>query len=339
MKQQISYASLNAVVTKQQIHDRHKQGRSVIRKNGWLSIILSVSIVIGVIRAWALDASADEWIVIFFANFSIAAAIGLTFWWICVVVSEKSMERRIRFENFARDNYLTYVPEEAKPEYQGVIFSSGGRRLLYDRFRSDDFEIGNYRYTVQHGKSSTTYKYGYIRIKLQRNVAHMLLDGKSNNANIFGASISNLPQTMSRDQTLSLEGDFNEYFTLYAPKEYERDALYLFTPDLMALLIDNVSKFDVEVIDDQLFVYGSEFHLVDEKVWHRIFAIITNVGQKTISQTDYYADEQIGDRKIDTIASGGRRLRRGIPWAAVIPAGLGFLFVVVQVVIDWVIRH
>ena len=40
----------------------------------------------------------------------------------------------------------------------------------------------------------------------------------------------------TRTQVLSLEGDFDRYFTLYCPKEYERDALYVFTPDLMALL-------------------------------------------------------------------------------------------------------
>jgi hypothetical protein len=317
MSSQTSYAALHGVVTKQEIHDKQRAGHPGMLKHGWLVIILCVALGIGLIRAWALAASAEQWLAVFLSNFTIAAAIGLGLWWIGVVVSEKAMERRIRFENFAHDNNLTYVAKEVDPEFEGIIFSSGHSRRLYDRFQSDDFEIGNYRYTVQHGKSSTTYKYGYIRIKLQRHVAHMLLDGKSNNTNIFGASLSNLPLTMNKDQTLSLEGDFNEHFTLYAPKEYERDALYIFTPDLMALLIDNVSKFDVEVIDDQLFVYGSEFHLVDENVWRRIFAIITNVGQKTISQTDYYADERVGDRSIDVVAEPGRRLRQGLSWQSI----------------------
>jgi hypothetical protein len=135
---------------------------------------------------------------------------------------------------------------------------------------------------------------------------------------------------MNKDQTLSLEGDFNEHFTLYAPKEYERDALYIFTPDLMALLIDNVSKFDVEVIDDQLFVYGSEFRLVDENVWRRIFAIITNVGQKTISQTDYYADERVGDRSVDVVAEPGRRLRQGLSWQVIVFAVLFIIGTAIQ---------
>lgn len=330
MNSHTSYTALHAAVTKQQIHDKQKANRPMIAKRGWLMIILCVALSIGFIRAWALAVSADQWIFIFLVNFSLPAVVGLGIWWISVVVSEKAMERRIRFENFAHDNNLTYLHKEVSPEYQGVIFSSGSQRRLYDRFCSDDFEIGNYKYTVQHGKSSTTYKYGYIRIKLERNVAHMLLDGKSNNMNILGASISNLPITMNKDQTLSLEGDFNEHFTLYAPKEYERDALYIFTPDLMALLIDHVAQFDVEVIDDQLFVYGSEFRFVDEKTWRRIIAIIANVGQKTISQTDYYADERVGDRSIDTVAKDGRRLRRGLKWQVVVVVIIYAIYTVFQ---------
>lgn len=42
---------------------------------------------------------------------------------------------------------------------------------------------------------------------------------------------------------LSLEGDFDRYFTLYCPGDYERDALYVFTPDLLALLIDESRHF------------------------------------------------------------------------------------------------
>lgn len=339
MKRQVSYAALHAAITKQQIYDRQKANRSMTSKYGWLLIILSISLLLAMVRAWALAGAPNQWIIIFLENFSIAALVGLTVWWIGVIISVKSMERRIRFENFARDNSLTYLPEEASPEYQGVIFSTGSQRRLYDRFFSDAFEIGNYRYTVRHGKSSSTHKYGYIRIKLQRNIAHMLLDSKSNNVNILGASISNLPVTMNKDQTLSLEGDFNEHFTLYAPKEYERDALYIFTPDLMALLIDNVAQFDVEVIDDQLFVYGAEFHLVEDKTWQRIFAIISNVGQKTISQTDYYADEKVGDRSADIVADKGRRLRRGIPWVTLAAAVTGFLFVAAQVAFQWAIER
>ena len=47
-----------------------------------------------------------------------------------------------------------------------------------------------------------------------------MLDARSNNG-LFGGT--NLPSQFNKDQILILEGDFNEYFTLYCPREYDRD--------------------------------------------------------------------------------------------------------------------
>lgn len=57
-----------------------------------------------------------------------------------------------------------------------------------------------------------------------------------------------------REQRLSLEGDFDRHFALYCPAGSERDALYLFTPDILALLIDRVRGLDVEVVGDRLLL-------------------------------------------------------------------------------------
>ena len=81
---------------------------------------------------------------------------------------------------------------------------------------------------------------------------HIVLDSTGNNS-VFG---SNLPVTFDADQLLGLEGDFDRHFSLYCPADYERDALYLFTPDIMARFIDNAAVLDVEIVDDWLFLYG-----------------------------------------------------------------------------------
>ncbi|WP_414172275.1 hypothetical protein [Clavibacter tessellarius] len=51
-----------------------------------------------------------------------------------------------------------------------------------------------------------------------------------------------------------LEGDFDRHAALYCPEGYERDALYLFTPDVMAVLVDRVRGFDVEIRGDRLLL-------------------------------------------------------------------------------------
>lgn len=60
-------------------------------------------------------------------------------------------------------------------------------------------------------------------------------------------------------QRLRLEGDFDRYFAVYVPPGYERDALELLTPDVMACLIDHGRHWDVEIVDDRLIVASHRF--------------------------------------------------------------------------------
>lgn len=339
---QINYDGLQMAVSDAQIDAEIRTGRGGLTQRRWYGIVTIAAVIVGwMVGPFGTTTSLAR-LGVFLTAAAVAALVLLSVGKIARHAYRKLVANRLRLMAFARDNQLVYVEELEKPTYPGVIFQTGSQRRIYDQFLGEangEFEIGNYEYTVQHGKSSTTYRYGYIRIALERHVAHMLLDGKANNTTVFNASFSNLPITMARDQTLELEGDFNEHFTLYAPKEYERDAYYIFTPDLMALLIDEAGKFDVEVIDDQLFVYGKEFNFYDTATWQRIMAIIMTVGAKTISQTDYYADERVGNRTIDVVAEGGRRLRRGIPWSVVAVAAFGLIMAGAQLLVHGTIQR
>jgi hypothetical protein len=235
-------------------------------------------------------------------------------------------ERWARLDAFARANGLVFSPRDAGPGYPGMIFGLGTDRVAQERLTrtADPFlDFANYRYTTGSGKSRTTHDWGYLALKLERRLPNMVLDSRSNNL-LFG---TNLPSTFDRSQVLKLEGDFNEHFTLYCPTAYERDALYVFTPDLMALLIDVAAPFDVELVDDWMFVYSAtRFELTDAATVQRLFRIVDTVGATTLSQTDRYADERIGDRSIDLVAPAGARLKRGIPVVAIV---VGVVFAVV----------
>jgi hypothetical protein len=56
----------------------------------------------------------------------------------------------------------------------------------------------------------------------------------------------------------------------------------------------------------------------DAATVQRLFDIVDTVGSKTLSQTDRYADERIGDRSVDIVAPAGARLKRSIPVVAVV---------------------
>lgn len=59
-----------------------------------------------------------------------------------------------------------------------------------------------------------------------------------------------------------------------------------------------------------LFVYSQlSFDMLNVEVMERLFNIINAVGGKTLSQTDRYSDEKVGDRTKDVVAVSGQRLR------------------------------
>ncbi|TBN56412.1 hypothetical protein EYE40_02800 [Glaciihabitans arcticus] len=221
-------------------------------------------------------------------------------------------EKWMRLSRFAAANGLSFSPEDKNPQYPGAIFDRGDSRVTLDHLTSTTgrfFDMGNYRYQTGSGDSRATHNWGFMAFNLDRKLPHMVLDATSNNG-LFGGS--NLGVSFTKDQVLSLEGDFGKHFTLYCPRQYERDALYVFTPDLMALLIDEASPFDVEIVDDWMFVYSATpFVPTDPAVYQRLFRIIDTVGAKTLTQTDRYADERIGDSTVNLVAPQGQRLKRG----------------------------
>ncbi|MGF6822698.1 hypothetical protein M2317_001605 [Microbacterium sp. ZKA21] len=189
---------------------------------------------------------------------------------------------RYRLSRFAAANNMSYEDRVDNPGLPGMIFQNGNARRATRLVRGHSprfVEFGNYQYTVKHGKSSTTYHWGYVAVKLDVPLPNIVLDAVGNNG--FG---SNLPASFDKDQHLSLEGDFDRYFTLYCPAGYEQDALYLFTPDIMARFIDSAAQLDVEIVDDWLFLYTQrQASTLDPATWAWLFgavgALITKFDQ------------------------------------------------------------
>lgn len=272
-------------------------------------------------------------------------------------------ERWYRLDRFAAANGMTYLPALAAPALPGMIFGVGGSRSSSDLVRGEKprfVEFANYEYTTGSGKNRTTHRWGYVAIKLDVPLPHIVLDATSNNG-LFG---SNLPTTFDKDQRLGLEGDFDTHFSLYCPEGYEADALYLFTPDIMARFIDNAAALDVEIVDDWLFLYGKrEFSGLDPATWAWLFSVIAALLDKFAQWARWRDDRLQADaaagalsapgtaaqalaggaattpstalpfsappqalRPPPGVALTGRRLKRGIPWGAVIVFGVVALF-------------
>ena len=103
----------------------------------------------------------------------------------------------------------------------------------------------------------------------------------------------------------------------------------IFAPDLMALLIDRLGTFDVEIVDDTLFVYGGRFDLLAPRTYDWLQEIVDTVVARTVRRTERYSDDlallQSDPRAArptgptNVIAEPGRRLRaRRWGWASVV---------------------
>jgi len=241
-----------------------------------------------------------------------------------VLTFRKKINRSVKIYRFAVANGLKYDFKLDNPIRNGLIFSNPGTRqsFIYDSLSREGerpFEIGNYYFQTQssYKQPSKSHLYGFMRIKLDKFLPHMVLDATDDDIKVGGLRLSRLGATFAKDQVLKLEGNFNDNFTLYAPKEYETDALYVFTPDLMALFIDNANTFNAEIVDNNLYIYSLRpFFLDKPETFERLFAILDTIGLKALKQTGNYRDSR--SDVSGAVATSGRRLKRGISATVII---------------------
>ncbi|MDQ1075021.1 MULTISPECIES: hypothetical protein [Microbacterium] len=264
-------------------------------------------------------------------------------------------ERRYRLDRFARANGLEWRGDVDDPPLPGMIFDQGHSREASDvvsGYRPRFIEVANYAYKTGSGKSETTHKWAYVAIRLDTPLPHIVLDAVGNNG-LFGAS--NLPITFTREQRLGLEGDFDTYFALYCPEGYERDALYLFTPDVMARFIDNAAALDVEIVDDWLFLYARrDLSTLDPRTWEWLFTTVAAIEEK-VAQWARWRDERLqasvaaGPTAVGTaaplltpppagVAPQGRRLKRSVSWLTVAIGVIVVGYWIVSIVSDVFLR-
>jgi hypothetical protein len=223
--------------------------------------------------------------------------------------------RFLQLDRFARGHHLRYLPITGKPPYPGTLFHKRSAGPTFDRLVGSErrpLEIGNYRYTL-FSKAMRSITWGYLVLRMDRKLPQMILHSRRNERQRRLISTE-----VIKRQTLSLEGDFDKHFTLYVPQGYERDALYVFTPDLMGLVIDKTGDLDIEIVDDWIIFYSpKKFDLLDPATLTRLFGIADVLGAKFHRQSDRYADDRDGAAfGANTVGRRGRRLTVVFPYVA-----------------------
>ncbi len=228
----------------------------------------------------------------------------------------------IRLHKFAEANRLSFQSNLLGSPHAGAIFEEGyGHRINQVITLPGGIEIANYQYETGSGKSHRYHPWVYVRIALPRHLPHMILDANSNN---FFGKFTNLPVGLSGSEVLSLEGDFDRYFKLYAPEQYRTDALYIFTPDVMSAMIDRAKNFDVEIIDNSLLLYSGgssqKMKLTGPGQLQGLIEVVTALKAQVDKQAIRYADQRIDNRAVDRVAEPGRRLKGGLKLTTILTA-------------------
>lgn len=203
---------------------------------------------------------------------------------------------------FAADNALLYRPKSPSPNYPGILFAdytvfpyaydhlstTSGRFIDFGNFCTKGNVIDITQAVLGVVNYDSPFDWGFMAVQLDQHLPNILLVSKQR-----GPTNKTLPVTPASNQVLSLEGNFDTYFTLYCPQQFEQEALSVFTPDLMALLIDDAAPFDVEIVDKWMFFYSRRpFNSLDPGLYRRLFSILATIGRKIVGQTALYQNQQ-----------------------------------------------
>jgi hypothetical protein len=234
---------------------------------------------------------------------------------------------------------MTWEAEAHVPQLLVDAFGplNGGKvRNLLSSTAGGELRIGTFERFSAPNDEGYVQDWGFLGMRLAHSLPNILLLARGDGPAFGGGDAASTPVGSQR---LRLEGDFDDTFALYCPKGYESDALYLFTPDLMALLIDEAGGLSVQLLDDALVFYSPKaIDFRDAALVERLFRIVDEVGAKAIRGAARYRD----DRAVEAgaVAPGGRRLRRRIPrWPTlVLWYSANFVFGLAIAVLALVIR-
>ncbi|WP_300267329.1 hypothetical protein [Microbacterium sp.] len=250
---------------------------------------------------------------------SLLAIVGAVFFFASIAYGVWMLSRKWRRRRAAADLALSrgwhYNFAWDPSDFAGTLFRTGRQAWVENGAHVHEpryIEAGNYSYMATEGPRGRR-EIGFVGIQLDRTLPHMYLASTTN------AGTRAYTPPFASDQRLSLEGDFDRWFRLYCPGEYEQDALYIITPDVMALMIDEAPGFDIEIVDDWMFIVARRpFDMTDGRVLDFAYRVGSTLGQRTARQSAQYRDERHEDAAF--IDDSGARLKTGRWVATVVPA-------------------
>ena len=166
-------------------------------------------------------------------------------------------------------------------------------------------KIKKHRYSYETGDillrfgGATTFS--GMDIHLPKRLPHIYLDAYANDR-------QGRPEfVFDKEDQISLEGDFDEYFRAYAPKQHKSLVLSILTPDVLQTLKRTAFKYDIEIMEDHVrfIVFGvpvSSNDELQEDLLVAATAVMKGVDHRLQSWNE---SSLIGDTSLDVVGRRG----------------------------------
>lgn len=171
-----------------------------------------------------------------------------------------------------------------------VSLITGERRTAScpSRFSAPGVEFGNLT-----SRTHSALTWHYLATQLPAPLPHLILES---------TAAGPLPAELARaeiGQAVPTGYPFNRSFVLYAPRGYEQDALYVFTPRVMAVLLDHATAFHLEVIGDTLVFFApGHADFGTPEPWQAVDALWMNAVPAISGRAARYRDERVPDQSV-----------------------------------------
>jgi hypothetical protein len=146
------------------------------------------------------------------------------------------------------DHYPAWRGPRIATTTQIVAHEVKGKLFGYDTTFTIEYLPANHQ-TESGTELNLTYR-GVIRISLPKMFPQIVIDSNKNDKSY----VSTIPTAIEPQQKLTLEGNFAEYFDLYAPMGLQNKVLTLLAPNFMQILMDSAATFDVEFYGNEMIL-------------------------------------------------------------------------------------
>jgi len=168
--------------------------------------------------------------------------------WIIYGQFAVSRARRRFWQSFAKDHDWKFQPKGSWQKERALMFTTGHskkmRNIVSGKLAGHRLRIFEYQYSTGSGKNQKTYYYTIFEAHFSGHFPHLYLN-----------NLDNSHSAGTPGHRLPLPNEFEQQFHLYGPEQYEIEALEIFAPNILELLLHMQFPYDVELVEQELLVF------------------------------------------------------------------------------------